>query len=98
MDAESAARRWRETWLRAWPGKDADAVARDDAECWFAEPVVAGDRATCEYWGVVTFQGRQETIAGVAVIRFGEDGLVVDQRDYWNAHEGPREPPPGWGG
>jgi ketosteroid isomerase-like protein len=128
MDVESAARRWRETWLRAWPAKDADAVAslyaedarfrsepfrelqdphayaewafseQDDAECWFAEPIVAGDRATCEYWGVVTFQGRQETIAGVAVIRFGEDGLVVDQRDYWNAHEGPREPPPGWGG
>jgi SnoaL-like domain len=127
MDAVSAARRWRETWLRAWPAKDADAIAalyadgarfrsepfreledprdyaewafseQDEGECWFAEPIVSVDGATCEYWGVVTFEGRTETIAGIAVIRFGEDGLVVDQRDYWNAHEGRLEPPPGWG-
>ncbi len=127
MDAESAARRWRETWLRAWPAKDADAVAslyaagarfrsepfreladprayaewafreQDDADCWFADPLVTGDHATCEYWGVVSFRGRDETIAGVAVIRFNEQGLVVDQRDYWNAHDGRREPPEGWG-
>jgi ketosteroid isomerase-like protein len=27
MDAELAARRWAETWERAWPGKDIDAIA-----------------------------------------------------------------------
>ena len=27
MDTESAARRWRETWLRSWPSKDVDAIA-----------------------------------------------------------------------
>jgi hypothetical protein len=31
------------------------------------------------------------------VIRFGADGLVREQHDYWNAHEGRREPPEGWG-
>ena len=127
MDTESAARRWGETWLRAWREKDAEAVAslyaadasfrsqpfrelqspreyaewtfseQDEADVWFGEPVVAGDRAACEYWGVVAFRGKEETIAGVAVIRFGPDGLVVEQRDYWNAYEGRREPPPGWG-
>ena len=127
MDAESAARRWRETWLRSWPAKDADAVAalyadgarfrsqpfrdlqsprsyvewtfaeQDEAEVWFGEPTVSGQRAMCEYWGVVTFQGREETIAGVALIRFDEDGLVTDQRDYWNAQDGRHEPPPDWG-
>ena len=70
---------------------------QDEAEVWFGEPIVYGDRATCEYWGVVSFQGRDETIAGVAVIRFDADGLVSDQRDYWNAEEGRREPPEGWG-
>ena len=70
---------------------------QDEAEVWFGEPIVNGDRATCEYWGVVSFQGRDETIAGVAVIRFDADGLVSDQRDYWNAEEGRREPPEGWG-
>ena len=69
---------------------------QDEAEVWFGEPIVNGDRATCEYWGVVSFQGRHETIAGVAVIRFDADGLVSDQRDYWNAEEGRREPPEGW--
>ncbi len=127
MDAESAAGRWRETWLRAWPAKDLDAIAalyatgarfrsmpfrdlqeprayvgwafseQDEADVWFGEPIVSGKRATCEYWGVVTYQGRTETIAGVSVIRFGEDGLVIDQRDYWNAEEGRREPAEGWG-
>ena len=70
---------------------------QDEAECWFGEPIVSGDRATVEYWGVVRYQGRDETIAGIAVIRFGPDGLVVEQRDYWNAQDGRVEPPPGWG-
>ena len=48
-------------------------------------------------WGVVSFRGSDETIAGVAVIRFDGDGLVIDQRDYWNAEAGRREPPEGWG-
>jgi ketosteroid isomerase-like protein len=127
MDTESAARRWRETWLRGWVAKDVDAIAalyadgavfrshpfrepqaprdyaewafseQDEAECWFGEPIVEGDRAAVEYWAVVSFQGRDETIVGTAVIRFGPDGLVTDQRDCWNTQEGRREPPEGWG-
>ena len=69
---------------------------QDEAECWFAEPIVAGDRAVVEYWGIVRFQGKDETIAGVAVIRFRPDGLVVEQHDYWNAQEGRHEQPNGW--
>jgi hypothetical protein len=65
--------------------------------CWFAEPVVSGDRATVEYWAVVVERGEEVTIAGVALLRFGSDGLVVDQRDYWSLESGRREPPPGWG-
>src|SRR5215204_2951407 len=127
MDAESAALRWRETWLRSWPAKDVHAIAalyapgtrfrsqpfrelqeplayvewafseQDEAEVWFGEPLVSGDHATCEYWGVVSFRGSVKTIAGVAVIRFDGDGLVLDQRDYWSAQAGRREPPEGWG-
>jgi ketosteroid isomerase-like protein len=70
---------------------------QDEAECWFGEPIVTGDRAVVEYWGVVRFQGRDETIAGVALLRFRPDGLVAEQHDYWNAHEGRLEPPAGWG-
>ena len=70
---------------------------QDEAECWFGDPVVDGDRAAIEYWGIVHYGGRDETIAGIAVIRFGSDGLVTEQRDYWNAHEGRVEPPESWG-
>ena len=127
MDAESAARRWRETWLRGWLAKDVEAIAalyapgasfrsepfrdlqeprayaewafseQDDADVWFGEPVVDGSRATCEYWAVVSFRGQVETIAGASMLRFDDDGFVVEQRDYWNAHDGRREPPEGWG-
>jgi len=27
MDAETAARRWADTWSRAWPQRDAEAIA-----------------------------------------------------------------------
>jgi ketosteroid isomerase-like protein len=70
---------------------------QDEAECWFGDPIVSGDRAIVEYWGVVRYQGRNETIAGIAVIRFRPDGLVAEQHDYWNAHERRVEPLPGWG-
>ena len=68
---------------------------QDEAECWFGEPIVAGDRAVVEYWAVVRFRGEDETIAGVALIRFGPDGLVVEQHDYWNAKPGRHERPAG---
>jgi len=116
-----------DTWSRAWPAKDADAIAalyaegavfrsqpfrepqaprhyaewafseQDEAVCWFGEPVVAGDKAAAEYWAVVTFKGRDETIAGISVLRFRVDGLVEEQHDYWNAKDGRHEPPEGWG-
>jgi ketosteroid isomerase-like protein len=130
--SEAAARRWRETWLRAWPGQDVEAIRglySDDAvfrshpfrdthdgaegvaeyarwafadeegpaEVWFGEPFVAGDRAACEYWAVARSEGRDQTIAGVSLLRFGPDGLVVTQRDYWAVEDGRREPPEGWG-
>jgi hypothetical protein len=38
-----------------------------------------------------------ETIAGVALLRFGADGRVVDERDYWNTVEGRVDPYDGWG-
>jgi ketosteroid isomerase-like protein len=67
---------------------------QDEAECWFGEPIISGDRAIVEYWAVVRFRGADETIAGIAVIRFRSDGLVAEQHDYWNAQEGRVEPRP----
>jgi SnoaL-like domain len=69
------------------------------AEVRFAEPIVTGaDRAAVEYWANSTASdGRAATIAGVALLRFGTHGRVVDERDYWNAAHGRAEPYDGWG-
>jgi ketosteroid isomerase-like protein len=63
----------------------------------FGGPFVAGDRVLVEYWAVVTSGGDTQTIAGISVLRFDGDGLVVEQRDYWHAEEGARRPAPEWG-
>jgi len=70
-----------------------------EAECRFAEPTVTGgDGAAVEYWAVSTARdGEVETVAGVALLRFGADGLVVSERDYWNLAPGRVEPYEGWG-
>ncbi|HEY7004401.1 MAG TPA: nuclear transport factor 2 family protein [Gaiellaceae bacterium] len=53
-------------------------------ECWFGEPIVDGDRAAVE-WSAKTKQkdGSGEKLAGVSLLRFDADGLVVEQRDFW---------------
>jgi hypothetical protein len=54
------------------------------AECWFGEPLVDGDRAAVE-WSAETKlkDGSGEKLAGVSLLRFDTDGLVVEQRDFW---------------
>jgi len=69
----------------------------DSVECWFGEPVSGNDRAAVEYWAVISSGGQDETLAGIAVLRFDEDGLVSEQRDYWSMQQGRREPATGWG-
>ena len=128
MDTKTAAQRWADTWSRAWPQRDAEAIAalyadtavyrstafrppvldgargylheqfpaEEDIECWFGEPIVSGDRASVEWWGSWTEQNQALTYAGVTVLRFDDQGHVVDHRDYYH-HVERREPPyPGW--
>ena len=71
-------------------------AVEDDIECRFGQPIVGGDRASVEWWANWTEAGADLTMAGVTILRFGADGLVVDQRDYWNQSD-LREPPfSGW--
>ena len=67
-------------------------AAESELECWFGEPVAAGDRAAVEWWGTWIERGERLTLAGATLLRFGDDGKVVDQRDHWNEVER-REPP-----
>jgi SnoaL-like domain len=130
VDTDAAARRWVDTWRRAWPARDADAIVdlyaepcsyralafrepdlglagvrgylernfavEEEIECWFGEPVVAGHRASVEWWGSWVERGTPLTLAGVTVLRFDDDGKVVDHRDYWNEVERREPPNEGW--
>jgi ketosteroid isomerase-like protein len=87
---------------RSHPFREPERSARDYAlrafddeelvECRFGEPIVHGNRAAVEYWAVLSADGDEETLAGIAVLRFGEDGRVVEQRDYWSMEPGRRPP------
>ena len=64
----------------------------------FGEPVEEGDRAAVEWWATLVLPGgREEAIAGCSVLRFDDEGLVVESRDYWHMETGRRDPPAGWG-
>jgi SnoaL-like domain len=78
----------------AWAFSD-----EERAEVWFAEPVRAGNRAAVAWWGISRgVDGRDTTLAGMSMLAFGDYGLVVDQRDYWNAAEDAAlAPPEDWG-
>lgn len=68
----------------AWAFGDQAAV-----ECRFGVPVVAGDRAAVDWWAVVTStDGSVETLAGISLLCFGEDGRVYEQRDVWATEPG----------
>jgi hypothetical protein len=85
---------------RSHPFREPEKSARDYAlrafadeelvECRFGEPVVVRDRAAVEYWAILSSEGDEETLAGIALIRFGADGRVVEQRDYWSMEPGRR--------
>lgn len=57
----------------------------ESAECQFGTPIVDGDHAAVP-WSAQTrlTDGGTENLAGVSVLRFSEDGLVLDQRDFYN--------------
>jgi hypothetical protein len=80
--------------VRGYLGRNFD--AESGIECRFGEPITTGDRAAVEWWASWVEDGQTLTLAGVTILRFGPDGLVVDHRDYWNQLN-QREPPyPGW--
>jgi hypothetical protein len=127
---QEAARLWAETWERAWPAKDADAIAalyaddaiyrshpmrdpepgaalgytrrqfalEDSIECRFGRPITAGDRAAVEWWASWVEGGRELTLAGTTVLRFNENGRIVEHVDYWVERDGRVAPFSGWGG
>jgi SnoaL-like protein len=67
-------------------------AAEASAECEFSEALVDGDRAAVA-WSAETGlkDGGTEKLAGVSLLRFDEDGLVTEQRDFWANASPPSE-------
>jgi hypothetical protein len=56
--------------------------------------VVDGKRAAVDWWGVITStEGSVQSLAGTSLLRFDDDGLVVEQRDAWNEADGHHDLP-----
>jgi predicted SnoaL-like aldol condensation-catalyzing enzyme len=70
--------------------------AEQNIQCWFGEPIASGDRAAVEWWASWTEHGQELTFAGVTVLRFDEEGNVVEHRDYDNHVEGRESPYAEW--
>jgi hypothetical protein len=72
------------------PGYLARVFAEEEsAQCRFGTPIVDGDQAAVP-WSAQTrlADGGREDLAGVSLLRFRADGLVVEERDFWNAGAG----------
>jgi hypothetical protein len=54
------------------------------SQCRFGRPIVDGDRAAVS-WSAQTrlADGGCEDLASVSLLRFRDDGLVVEDRDFW---------------
>jgi uncharacterized protein (TIGR02246 family) len=57
----------------------------------FHDPIVGADgRAAVEYRAtIMTTDGKTAALAGVTLLRFDDDGLVREHRDYWAMMEAP---------
>jgi len=68
-----------------------------EPEVWMGEPIVTGDRAAIEWWAVVKENGQEVSLAGTSIVRFADDGRVIEQSDYWGSADGRTRPWQGWG-
>ncbi|MGZ8687811.1 MAG: nuclear transport factor 2 family protein [Gaiellaceae bacterium] len=92
---------------RSHPFREPERSARDyvervfaeeeAVECRFGEPLVTDARAAVEWWATYCEGGEEVTLGGVTILRFGDDGLVVQHADYWAQAFGRSQPFAGWG-
>ena len=77
-----------------WAGVTA---TQEDVAFLSGTPVVEGDRAAVEWWVTMLNGGAEVTLAGEFLLRFDENGLCRELREYWHYSEGRLAPPEGWG-
>jgi hypothetical protein len=61
------------------------------------QPVIEGDRVIVEFWTRMLGGGEPLTLVGNLLMRFDDDSLCSDLREYWQLVPELRDPWPGWG-
>jgi SnoaL-like domain len=63
----------------------------------FGRPIVDATHVAVEWW--VEGEGAEGdfTLPGCLILRFGNDGLCVELREYWHVESRRVPPPEGWG-
>jgi hypothetical protein len=97
-DIREAAARWARTWTKAWEALDVEPIVALYAPdgVWVAEPIVDGNLVAISWWAALREDDTDATLAGTSVLRYDEDGLVIEQWDTWNVLAEKRSPPSGW--
>jgi hypothetical protein len=72
-------------------------AVQSDVKVWMGEPLIDGDHVHVEFWTRMLAGGEPLTLPGCLLMRFDEDGLCTDLREYWNTLGELRDPWPGWG-
>ena len=70
---------------------------QSDVKVWMGSPVIEGDRVIVEFWTSMLAGGEDLTLPGCLLMRFNENGLCSDLREYWQTLPELRDPWPGWG-
>ena len=70
---------------------------QSDVKVWMGQPVIEGDRVIVEFWTRMLGGGEPLTLVGNLLMRFDDDGLCTDLREYWQLLPELRDPWPGWG-
>jgi ketosteroid isomerase-like protein len=70
---------------------------QEDLSLRFGEPVVQNNKVAVEWWATMRDEGRDVTLPGCLLLRFGTDGRCEELREYWHLEGGRTEPPDGWG-
>lgn len=71
--------------------------AQSDVTVRMGEPVIDDGRADVEFWTTMSIDNAPVTLAGCLLLRFNDNGLCANLREYWNFTEGTHLPPVDWG-
>ena len=72
-------------------------AVQSDVKVWMGQPVIEGDRVILEFWTRMRAGGEPLALTGCLLMRFDDDGLCTDLREYWQTLPELRDPWPGWG-